>query len=927
MSISLSFSHDSASNLDAVSLLSAALDPKGWIYIFGKKHGAAPKVSYFEPGQYENAAQHCVLLSKQGWDAYYCTGTLKDRTSRESSNIFSVKVLKLDLDIAKNDSSKYPSKKDAVEKLLGFCDATSFPFPVLIDSGNGVHAYWILSTPLMPELARKYSAMLKAIVAGFGLKTDPSVTADISRLLRLPGTMNFKNTDNPKPVVLRSEIVEHDTVTILTKLDGLHAKVADRKRETDLITSLLPDSPRPAHLGATTDNEAIPRPVHRLPKRFSILLDRSRTGTGCNQIRDIYENQHSTGYDRWRSGLSIAYFCSDGAEAIHAISQNHPQYMREDTVSKAESIAAPHKCATFAAQQPGLCTGCPHQGRIHTPIVLAVDDNAANDAANSLDDALALIREAQIRTKAGDVGAPFESTVIDALRTVQTRDPAEYQRLRAAFKDANRDVSVTALDAAMRSDTKSRERTLADMLVELARQHCQFFHNADDEAHATFIRDGHRECWHLYSKGFHDWLSFQFYCEHGSAPADTSMVTALSTLAGQAQFEGEEKPVAMRVAKQGGSYYIDLCDTEWRAVRVNEAGWQVIQASPVMFVRTASMRPLPMPIEGGSIEALWQFANIEPDDRLLVLTWLVESFRPDTPYPVLELVAEQGAAKSFTQSIIRELTDPNKANLRAKPKSIDDLFVTAKMSHITSLENLSYLAADFQDALCSLATGAGYGGRTLYTNAEETVFEIKRPIMMNGISVVATAQDLIDRTLLISCPIVSVRQTEADLNAKFEKAKSHLFGALLTLFAGALVKLPLVVIHPNALPRMADFAYLGEAVFRAMGQPDGEFLSKYGAKRKHGVLQTIDSSPVASALRGWLDENPDGYIGNVKGLENILMRHRPIGEPWPKSTKALGDALRRISPAMRMLGFDIKHLGHRRDGHHLQIEATDIATQ
>jgi hypothetical protein len=687
-------------------------------------------------------------------------------------------------------------------------------------------------------------------------------------------------------------------------------------------TALFPGMPIPTHLRGLPLDATTTALVEGKPKSFAIVLRKSLNGDGCAQVAYAHDHQATLDEPRWRAGLSVARYCEDGAEAIHTMSRAHPGYTLEGTVAKANLIPGPWTCKAFATNWSSECKDCKYKEKISSPIQLGIDADAVD--TKTMADAIAAVRDAEKRARAGDVGAPLETEAVAALRLIKKINPAEFQRLRADLKKANHGVSMSAIDEAVRDETKAEDRSIADLMVRLARERCVLFHDPDSEPHATFIRGEHRECWNLNTNGFREWLSHELYKEHGIAPAETAMTTALSTLAGQAKFDGEERPVAVRVAQHGHDYYIDLCDDQWQAIRVTGTGWQLIQAPPVMFVRTASMRPLPVPVKGGSIDALWEYANIESDDRLLVLAWLVETFRPDTPYPVLELVAEQGAAKSFTQSILRELTDPNKANLRAKPKSIDDLFVTAKISHMTSLENLSYLAADFQDALCSLATGAGYGGRTLYTNAEETVFEVKRPIMMNGISVVATAQDLMDRALLINCPVIAVRQTETDLNAKFAKVKPQLFGALLTLFADALSKLPTVVINPAELPRMADFAHIGEAVFRAMGRPDGEFLSAYHAKRRHGVLQTIDSSPVASALRAWLDDNPSGYSGSMKGLDALLARHRPVAEPWPKSAKALGDALRRITPAMRMLGFDIRPAGRHRDGYHLEIKAIYI---
>jgi phage/plasmid primase-like uncharacterized protein len=576
----------------------------------------------------------------------------------------------------------------------------------------------------------------------------------------------------------------------------------------------------------------------------------------------------------------------------------------------------------------------PKESSIPIDVVLISDDPVQpvefginpHDVSNSLEDAKAIVLGAIALAKSGDAGAIFESPVVDALRTIEKTSPAEFQRQRTAIKKSNTNVHIGALDKVLSGGAKSDDKTSSDLVVDLVRLQCTLFHCQDKEPHATFVRNGHRECWHVFSIGFREWACYEYYKACGGAPSDAAIAAALNTLTGQAKFEGEKKQVAVRVAKDGEDYYVDLCDESWRAVRITSTGWQVIDAPPIMFVRSNAMRPLPNPEPSGDIGELWNVANIELDDRDLVLAWMIEAFRPDTPYPVLELFAEQGAAKSFTQSTLRNLIDPNKANLRAKPKSIDDLFVTAKASHMVSLENLSHLEPTFQDAMCALATGAGYGGRTLYTNAEETVFEVKRPIMLNGIAVVATAQDLMDRTLLISLPRIEGRRTESDLNNQFNQLQSGIFGALMTLFSGALAVLPTVKIEPAELPRMADFACLGEAVLRVLGRPEGDFLARYHEKRKHGVFQTIESSPVASAALAWLEHNPHGFDGPIKRLHDLLSdtEYKPDGEHWPKSAKGFADALRRVSPALRMLGFSVECTGRKSDGYHWRIK--QIAT-
>jgi hypothetical protein len=376
-----------------------------------------------------------------------------------------------------------------------------------------------------------------------------------------------------------------------------------------------------------------------------------------------------------------------------------------------------------------------------------------------------------------------------------------------------------------------------------------------------------------------------------------------------------------------GAYWLDLCNDQWQAVRITADGWQVIDNPPVMFTRSSSMRSLPMPQQGGDFAALWDVANIPQVDRLTVLAWLLECLRPDTPYVVLELTGEQGSAKTSTQEALRDLVDPNQANCRAAPKAVEDVWVMARNSHMVSFENLSHLTANYQDALCVLATGGGYATRTLFTTADETVLNLKKPVILNGIAVIVTAQDLLDRTLHIDLPTITHRIRASELKTRFDTEKSRIFGALLTLFSRVMKVLPTIELEPHELPRMADFAFLGEAVYRAHGHPPLAFLTTYNAKRQDGIYRTIEASPVASAMLAYLEEHPYGFEGTVKVLLTNLEQYKQDNDGWPRSAKGFADALRRLSPALRMIGIAANIDEQRgKHGYRCTLKATSIYT-
>ena len=72
-------------------------------------------------------------------------------------------------------------------------------FPVsptcVVNSGHGFHAYWYYDSAVSLSRGREISAALQRIV-----KSDP--VSDPERLLRVPGTLNLKDTNAPAPVTL-----------------------------------------------------------------------------------------------------------------------------------------------------------------------------------------------------------------------------------------------------------------------------------------------------------------------------------------------------------------------------------------------------------------------------------------------------------------------------------------------------------------------------------------------------------------------------------------------------------------------------------------------------------------------------------------------------------------------------------------------------
>jgi len=457
------------------------------------------------------------------------------------------------------------------------------------------------------------------------------------------------------------------------------------------------------------------------------------------------------------------------------------------------------------------------------------------------------------------------------------------------------------------------KKSQATQLVELATTaHIELFHTpgVDGDGFATIPVGDHRETWRIRSKTFNRWLAHRYFRETQRAPSSQALQEALDALDGRAQFAAPAIEVACRIAEHGDSIYIDLANDAWEVVHVTESGWSIVTTAPVRFIRPRGLQRLPTPTRGGSVDDLRQFLNIENDaDWVLILSWLVAALRPRGPYPILALNGEQGSAKSTACRILRSLVDPNLAALRSAPKDPRDLMIAATNAWCVSFDNFSEIKDWLSDALCRLSTGGGFGTRELYSDGEEKLFDAKRPILLNGITEVATRPDLLDRTIPITLPVIpdSKRRTESELWAAFEDARPQILGSLLNAVVTAMQRLPEVRL--SALPRMADFAEWATAAEPAFGCEPGAFMAAYGESQADATTTAIEASSIAEPLQELMDDRSE-WNGSatplLAELEKFASDRTVRQQAWPKAANALSGKLRQLAPSLRKIGIDIE---------------------
>lgn len=478
---------------------------------------------------------------------------------------------------------------------------------------------------------------------------------------------------------------------------------------------------------------------------------------------------------------------------------------------------------------------------------------------------------------------------------------------RAAFQ-AMPKPKPTPAQPSPPTDPDERE-SQASAIVKFVEARVELFHDENRDVYARLRSTG--EVWRIGSRAFKDWLAAGFYKAHRKVARDQSVREAISTLEGIGRHTGKAQQVFVRVGQSKTHYFLDLCEPgNTRCIEIDRNGWRVLKRAEVPFVRFESMQQLPEPARGGDIGNLWPLVNVPEDVRLLVVAWLIECMRPDTPFPVLEFIGEQGSAKSSTQAALRRILDPNACDLRASPKTPEDVFVAGGANWLVSYENISHLSAPMQDALCVLATGGGFAKRKLYSDADEVVIRVKRPVILNGIAAAITAQDLIDRTISIETPVIRDRREATSLTQALERDHAAILGGLLDIMVVALAHLDGIQIPADERPRLIEFAKLGMAVAKAAGRLESEFLEVFNRRRDEAISRTIEASPVATALIAYIEKYPSGTRDTAEGIMRAVDHLRPLGagDAWPRTPKGFADAMRRAAPPLRQFGIEVHSL-------------------
>lgn len=436
----------------------------------------------------------------------------------------------------------------------------------------------------------------------------------------------------------------------------------------------------------------------------------------------------------------------------------------------------------------------------------------------------------------------------------------------------------------------------------------------DGTAYASVpLPGGRREHVAVKAAGFRHWLMTVYLERHNGALSGQALKETEALAEARALTAGETRTAWRRVALENGRVWLDLGGGDWtgerRVVEIGPDGWRLVSKAPVAFLRGPDALSLPVPeADAARPEDLLRFVNVGEGEGLsLAWTWLCCAARPFPDglgaYPLLLLHGEQGSGKSNATRRMQALLDPAKSAGRGLPREDRDLFVSAIARHLLAFDNVSTLGDWFSDSLCRIATGGSFSARALHTDADEVVFSVARPLLLNGIpSTILHRPDLADRAISLECrPLRGQRRTDAELSAEFNALRPGLLGLLCDAVSAGLRRVD--GLQLGELPRMADAATWAEACAAGLGFAEGQVVAAWRANRDTNTRIALDADDVACAVLALLEADDGRFSGSPSELYRRLSEHagdRAVrGMLWPKNAAGMGTKLKRIAPGLR----------------------------
>lgn len=245
--------HNAASVSTATCPLLAALWRSDRIHQLGTLDRHSKKFRNYHVNSVSAAVKRALDFSADGMETYFALAEYLTPNSRIAANVSGAWAFWVDIDCGADKAASekgYATIEDAHLALTHFCKNAGLPEPThVVNSGSGLHVYWVLDKLVEREVWQAYAAKFKALTHTLKFLADDTRTADIASVLRVPGTLNYKYNP-PRPVTLLHASEQFILqAAMFAAIDSAHARLCPAAVKAAPLTTAVDNSNQPRHSG------------------------------------------------------------------------------------------------------------------------------------------------------------------------------------------------------------------------------------------------------------------------------------------------------------------------------------------------------------------------------------------------------------------------------------------------------------------------------------------------------------------------------------------------------------------------------------------------------------------------------------------------------------------------------------------------------
>ena len=381
--------------------------------------------------------------------------------------------------------------------------------------------------------------------------------------------------------------------------------------------------------------------------------------------------------------------------------------------------------------------------------------------------------------------------------------------------------------------------------------------------------------------------------------------------------------VYKRVAYLGDKIVYDLNKEENLKVIITDEKVSITDENNDFFHRSKYYASQVMPdfdkVEDGNYKALIKLVkkhfNFKNNDAILFAIYLVTCFLGNAiNHPILSISGQKGSGKSSAIRKFCQIVDPKNIGLGNIPKSEDDISLRISENYVNAFDNLSYISKNISDLFCKCVTGGTNVRRTLYENNDETTFDLKSIVVLNGIDIIVTESDLVDRSIFLHLERFSSEElrTEAELDSEFEKDLPTILALCFSVLQLAFKDK--TEIGKDNILRMADFYEWSIKIGKAIGYEE-KFVDGLLQKNYERIIkQSLYENPLTQLILIYMEyseEKIHSVADFLKVLKKLAREQEIDVQLLPKQPNVLSRKLKQLKSDLQFVGitYSIENTG------------------